>query len=301
MSWPAAVAAVTVATLGRGRWWLLALAAFLVRGGVLLILPPLLLVPTPSELANLLNPSLLGTGLGSPTPLLVTVVAITSVGLLVLIVVTTVLGTWLDLALVEAEQAEEELHAGAASSSAAHHPIPMIPAVGVRLAAHLPTAIVAVLAVTALGAAATTELISPEGSGPLFVRILLRAPLAPAAAVAVWLLGEAWGGLAMRRVGPDRSALAALGSGLRDVLRPSGIATVVLSTGVVAVPLVVLWLAAGRAFDRLEPLLSGPTDGGLILLGLGLLVGTWVCGLWLLAIGLAWRSAAWTAEALRRA
>jgi hypothetical protein len=301
VSWRAAVWAATFATLARSRWWLIALAAFLVRGGVVLVLPPVLLIPTPAELANLLNPSLLGTGLGSPTPLLVTVVAIASLGLLVLVVVTTLLGTVLDLALVEAAEDELEVHPfGSSSPRPRHQPISMAAATGVRLAAHVPTAVVVVVAAIALGNATTAELISPEGSGPLFLRILLRVPIAPAAVVVAWLFGEAWGGLAIRHLGPDRSVIAALRDGLRDLVRPSGIATIMVSTTVVAVPLLALWLAAGRAFDRLSPLLIGPSDSGLLLLALGLLAGTWVAGLWLLGIGLAWRSAAWTAEALRR-
>jgi hypothetical protein len=82
-------------------------------------------------------------------------------------------------------------------------------------------------------------------------------------------------------------------------MRPSGLATLVLTTVVVALPLVALWLAAGRAFDRLWPLLVEPADDGIVLLALGLLVGTWFAGLWLLGIALAWRSAAWTAEVRR--
>jgi hypothetical protein len=300
MSWRAAFAAATLGALARWRWWLLALATFLVRGGVLLVVPPVFMVPTPSELANLLSPSLLGTGFGGPTPLLVAVVAVTSLGLLGLVVLTTVVGTWLDLALVEAEQADAELEARSSSRSPRHR-IALIPAVGVRLAAHVPTAIVVALAAMALEVAATAELISPEGTGPLYVRILLRAPAAPAAVVVTWLIGEAWGGLAMRRLGPDPSVLRALRLGLRDLLRPSAIATAIATTVVVAVPLLALWFAAGRAFSRVMPLLVDPGDLGLLVVGVGLLVGTWAAGLWLLGIGLAWRSAAWTAEALRHA
>jgi hypothetical protein len=296
VAWPRNLAAATVAALVRARWWLLALAAFLVRGGILLILPPLVLLPTPAELANLLSPSLLGTGLGAPTALLVSVVAIAGLGLLLVVVLTTVLGTWLDLALVEAEEADPEL----ARIGPSHPRASLIAAIEARLVAHIPTAVVAVLAAMALGAAATAEFIGPQGTGPIYLRILSRASIAPAATVVAWLLGEAWGGLAMRRLGTGTSVLQALRLGLADLLHPSGLVTLVLSTAVVALPLAALWLATGRAFTRLWSVLGDPSDGGLIIVALALLVGTWAAGLWLLAIGLTWRSAAWTAEALRR-
>jgi hypothetical protein len=78
------------------------------------------------------------------------------------------------------------------------------------------------------------------------------------------------------------------------------VVTLVVTNLVVGLLVVALWLAAGRAFDRLWPLLVDGAPAGTLLVALGLLVATWAAGLWLLAIGLAWRSAAWTAEALRR-
>jgi hypothetical protein len=88
--------------------------------------------------------------------------------------------------------------------------------------------------------------------------------------------------------------------GLRDLVRPGTIATFATSTLVVAVSLVALWLSAGRAFERLWPVLADAGDDVIVLIGLGLLVASWAAGLWLLAIGLAFRSVAWTAEILRR-
>lgn len=62
-----------------------------------------------------------------------------------------------------------------------------------------------------------------------------------------------------------------------------------------------LWLAASGAYDRLWPLLVDRADPGAIAIALVLLVATWGVGLWLLGVGVAFRSAAWTAEHLRRA
>lgn len=293
-----------MATLVRGPWWLLALAAFLVRGGILLLLPPVLLVPSPATLASLVSPTLVGPGLSDPAPALLMLAALTSGALFVVLLVSTVVGTWLDLALVQAAAGGEELtRLRGRDDSAAWPPDPISleAAIEARLVAHIPTAIAIVLAVFALRDAAMAELTAPQGGGSLLVRILARAPIATAAVIATWFVGEAWGGLAVRRLATRPSVLASLRVALRDLARPGTIATAIVSTAVVGVALIALWLSAGRAFDRLWPIL---VDGGadlIVLIGLTLLVASWAAGLWLLGIGLAFRSIAWTAEALRRA
>lgn len=299
-TWQAAMTAVVVATLGRGRWWLVALATFLVRGGVLVLVPPLLVLPTPAELATLVPASLVGTGVAHPTAALVTLVAGLSLGLMGVVFVSTIAGTWLDLALLEAQTADEELEV--LGPTAGPQPVPLWPALEVRLLAHVPTAVAAAVGLVVLGNALQAELLSPPEAMPLALRLLLREPVMTAAIVAAWLLGEAVGSLAVRRLATTGagSTIRALRLGLVDLLRPTGIATLLVTSTVVGVAVVILWLTVGRAFDRLWPLVVEPSDGGLLLLALGLLVGTWAAGLWLLGIVLAWRSAAWTAEVLRR-
>lgn len=299
-SWRAAMAAALLATLGRGRWWLIALATFLVRGGLLLLVPPLLVIPTPAELASLVPASLVGTGLAHPTAALVTLVAGLSLGVMAVVFGTTLVGTWLDLALVEAQAGDEELEV--LGPPEVRQPPSLWPVVEVRLLAHVPSAITVGVGLVVLGNALQAELLAPPEPLPLALRVVLREPLATGLIVAAWLLGEAWGGLALRRLATAgaRSTLRALRLGLADLLRPSGLATLLLTSTVVAAVVAILWLATRRAFDRLWPLVIGPSDGGALLLALALLVGTWAAGLWLIAIVLAWRSAAWTAEVLRR-
>ncbi|HXI45805.1 MAG TPA: hypothetical protein VNH13_05850 [Candidatus Acidoferrales bacterium] len=295
MSWREAMLGAFLATIGRGRWWLLALAGFLVRGGILLLLPPVVIPPTPADLALISSPALLGAGLQSPTPLFVTVIVVVILGLTAVLLGSGLLGAWLDTALIEAAARDDELEGLAATG-----PIPINAGLTLRLVAHIPTFVAVGLGYFALGDAAYAELSSPQPGLPLVVRILLRAPLATGAIVVAWLAGEAWGGLAVRRLGRHGSLRAALVGGLRDLLRPPAVVTLVVTNLVVGLLVVALWLAAGRAFDRLWPLLVDGAPAGTLLVALGLLVATWAAGLWLLAIGLAWRSAAWTAEALRR-
>jgi hypothetical protein len=288
--------AAFLAAIGHGRWWLLALAGFLVRGGIVLLLPPLVVLPTPADLALMASPALLGAGLQSPTPLLVTLLVVAVLALTAVILGSSLLGAWLDASLIEAAATDAELEGLGASGA-----VPVNAGVTVRLVAHLPTFVALGLGFLAIGDATYAELSSPQPGLPLVVRILLRAPLATGAIVVAWLLGEAWGGLAVRRLGRGASMRSALAGGLRDLGRPSAIATLVLTTLAVSLLVVVLWLAAGRAFDRLWPLLVDGAPPEMQFVALGLLVATWAAGLWLLAIGLAWRSSAWTAEAFRRA
>src|SRR3954451_21232900 len=208
MSWLAAMRLATGTSLNRSPWWLLALASFLVRGGVLLLLPPLVILPTTAELASLAGPSLLGGSLDSPTPALVTLVGGATLGLLVLLLTTTLLGTWLEIGLADAAAQDAELRR--VGRLDARRRIPFWSAVEVRFIAHLPTAVAVILGVFAFVAAATAELTAPQGGAPLVVRILLRAPVATGAILVAWFVGESWGGIALRRLSVSPSITAAL-------------------------------------------------------------------------------------------
>jgi hypothetical protein len=298
MSWRAAMSVAMRASLRRGPWWLVALAAFLVRGGILVLVPALVILPTTAELTSLAGPRLLGGSLDSPTPALVALVAGTSIGVVVVLLATTLVGTWLEVGLADAGAADDDL--GVVGPVDGRRRIPFSAAVEVRLLAHIPTAVAVLVGVLTFVGAATAELTSPQGGGPLVLRILLRTPISSAAILILWFIGEACGGIAIRRLAVSPSTLAALRFALADLVRPSGLATLGLTTALVTLPLAALWLSTARAFDRLWPLVVEATDATVILLALGLFVATWAAGLWLLGIGLAWRSAAWTAEAMRR-
>jgi ABC-type molybdate transport system permease subunit len=60
MTWRGSLVAALLATLVHPRWWLLALAGFLVRGGVLIVLLPIVAPPTVAGLLSFLAPSLIG-------------------------------------------------------------------------------------------------------------------------------------------------------------------------------------------------------------------------------------------------
>ena len=58
--WPAAMLGALLSTLARPRWWAMSLAAFLVRGGVLLILLPIVALPSIAGLAAAFGQALVG-------------------------------------------------------------------------------------------------------------------------------------------------------------------------------------------------------------------------------------------------
>jgi hypothetical protein len=62
----ASLAASLLATLSRPAWWAMALAAFLARGGILVVLLPIVTLPTVAGLANAC-PALVGFVFGGPS------------------------------------------------------------------------------------------------------------------------------------------------------------------------------------------------------------------------------------------
>ena len=64
MSRSAAVLASLLVTLGRPTWWVLALSTFLVRGGLLLFLLPIVSIPSPLAVSNVLAPLIVPVAFG---------------------------------------------------------------------------------------------------------------------------------------------------------------------------------------------------------------------------------------------
>lgn len=284
--------AALVATLERPAWWSMALAAFLVRGGILLVLLPLVVLPTPAALATAFAPAIEGFAFGGLTAERLLLVLALGATLFVVLGGTGLAGAWLDLAQLREAAAEEDLRLGwePAHGSARE-------ALSLRLTAHLPTLAVLGYAVIRLVAAAYDELLSPGDTGTsIFLRVAERAADAVALLVVTWLAGETVGGLAARRAAAGARAREALWRALRQVASPRGLATLLLTTAVLALALVPFLAAAGAAWRHMRSVLiadAGPFSLGAALL---VLVATWILGLAVLGIVLAWRGAAWTCE-----
>ncbi len=96
----AALIGALLATLDTPATWPLALAAFLVRGGLVLVLVPIVVLPTPVGFGNVVAPALGSIAFGSVSTGLVVV----SIAAALAVVGWIVLGGWLAAAL-EAEAA----------------------------------------------------------------------------------------------------------------------------------------------------------------------------------------------------
>ena len=284
------------ATIAHPAWWVMALAAFLVRGGLLVVLLPLVSLPSVPSLATTLAPPIEALVLSRQSlegVLIGTVLVSTIVGLLA---VAGLAGSWLDLALLrEAGDADElEGQPPLVARSAWH-------AFGVRLAAHVPTFVALGYATVRVVIVTYDELLSPgDATIPIVARVITRAPDAIALVVVTWLLGEGVGGLAVRRSVADEPVFRALRGAVRDLLARRGLATFVVSNAVVLGAGTLLVTLVGRASEHVRAyILDGAGDVPLAA-ALLLLVSAWILCLALLAAALAWRATAWTVVVGRR-
>lgn len=316
MSRGAALLASLLVTLDRPTWWVLALAGFLARGGLVLFVLPIVVLPTPLGLANDVDPIVQRVYGGNVDP------EITALGVVSGLVAVgwLLVGGWIaaatEVALVRGagEAAREEgLAIDGPSAERPSGPGEAGPVAGWRLAprvlvarllAHLPLSLAIALGAVRVVAVAYVELTRPaEVVTPLVLRIVAGAAGPLALIVAVWFIGELVGGLAARRiVRADAGASSAVVAAARDVVRHprstglSALATAAVLAAVLAVDLV----AAGVAWTQLRGVLAtSPLDGPALAVSLGTFVGIWLSGLALTGLLAAWRSTAMTFEVAR--
>jgi hypothetical protein len=292
-----------VVGLARADLWAAALAGFLVRGGLVLFLVPIVVIPSPLDVANLLGPAVTSAALGGPNPDLVRLVAFGSAATAVVVVVAFLLGAAMDVAVTRItaagvdDRAASGLDREAARSTLAR-------ALAVRLAALVPLAIVVAVGVPSVVDATYHELIDPTDLlTPIVIRVLRDVPGVVVALLVAWLLGEAIGGLGVRLVvlrgaGVARSLAGAIALVLR---RPvSALAALVVGT-VLLVALVGPALAAsGLVWRFVAYSLASPGGALPALVGVLALSALWLGGLVLAGFGAAVRALLWTGVATER-
>lgn len=295
MSTTGSLAAALLATLSRPAWWAMALAGFLVRGGLLVVLLPVVRLPTAAGLANDLGPTLVGFVLGGPSTAFLLLVGTVVAATLAWLVTGGLLGGWLDLALVREAAQDEELDGAPPPGSG-----DAVRAFLARAAAHVPTAAILAFGAVRLVDAAYQELISPgDPSLPVPVRVALRIPEIVGLLVGAWVLGEAVGGLAVRHLAWGASVPRALAGAIRALARPSALATLVVTNGVLAAAILGSATASGIAWEHLRVVLLDGGTGSEVRLALVVFSLTWVAAAWLLSLAAAWRATAWTFEVAR--
>ena len=263
----------------------LALGSFLLRGGALLLILPIVVLPSTGDVAVFLGANAV-TPAGPSESLLVALGAA-----LALVVAWLAAGR---LAAAAFELAAFEL--SAARSTSAAWPL-VLRAWAVRIACLAPIAVVLALGAGAIGSAAYTELILPGDLRlPLLVRIVIRVPAVCAALAGAWLVGELIGGIAVRRVallgeGPFHAIVGAL---LTLVRRPVLVAAsfgATFATWVAANGIAVALLVALR---RLLGAGSLAADRRIAAALIVLLAATWLVALGFVGAGAAFRAVRWT-------
>jgi hypothetical protein len=293
------VTAALAETVARPRWWALALAAFLVRGGIVLVAIPIVVPPSIADLGSSLGPLVLRVALGSPTAL-VAAAAVSSIVIVAVLLALGAVGAWFEQALV-ADAAGTLADGPPASAVPAPDPSgSTFAALAARLVAHAPTAIALGWAGARIGNVAYAELLTPSGTGSTIGRIVAGAPEAFVGPVVVWAIAELVGGVAARRVGGLEEAtvpavVRVVASSAAEVIRRPRVALAWLGgTAAVVLALAASWASAAISFDRLRgALVDEPTAGGVGPALLSLVV-TWIVGLAVVGLALAWRSVAVT-------
>jgi hypothetical protein len=307
MSWGAGLAASLLVVLPRPQTWIIALASFLVRGGILLFLAPIVVTPSAVGLANILGPTITtfwlgGMSLGFATA--VTAIFAAFFGWLVI-------GGWVaavtERDLIEVVADDDELGAGGTvprtSGSRRRGRIWRI--VLLRFAAYVPLALALGYGSLRLVQATYRELTLPSDVvTPIAWRVVSTVPDAVIAIVVTWALGETLGSLGARRIvvwgqSLDQAFFGAWADLLRRPL--STIGTFALPTVAMALLVGPIILASGVAWDylRTELAAAAGASAALLLVSMLAFVAIWLAGLLVAGLASAWRSAAWTVELVR--
>ena len=325
MSRGAALTGALLATLATPATWPLAFAAFLLRGGILLVTIPIVVLPTPVGLGNVLAPWITPLALGSITPAFVAV----SAGTIVIVLGWLVIGGWTAAAL-EAEGARIVARHEAIALSGAHA-VGMAPAAGVapaaapdpegeggvrpariaarivavRFIAYLPLALALAWASVRFVWTAYLELTNPsDASISIMFRVIRSSPDVLAVLVIAWTVGEMIGAVAARRIALEGDGIiAGLRVAVRTCVRRPLVSVVRfwLPTLVLVAVIVPSALAAASSWVAVGTVLRDGSDALQVLVAVLGFVTIWIVGLVLGAIVCAWRAAVWTvADLLER-
>jgi hypothetical protein len=297
----ATLVASLLATLSRPATWPLALASFLLRGGFLLVLAPIVVLPSAVGVGNVLTPLLSTFVFHGLTPSIALLAATVGVGVLLWVVGGGLLAAAVESELVRRIAADEEARGAddpAAGIHAADHPAWRV--LIVRLMASLPLLLALSWGAIRIVSVAYRELTVPSDVAvPLVARVVGGASDAVAIVIGAWVLSETVGGLAARRVilSGERVPVALRAAVLRLVRLPGRCAALALVPLLpVALALIVAGLSTSVAWKALRTAMSFDAGALVVLLLVTALVGLFVGGLALIGVASAWRGAVWTVD-----
>lgn len=300
-------------TLASPATWPLALGAFLVRGGIVLIALPIVVLPTPVGLGTAIAPTLSSVAFGTIPPEFVIASGAIAVGVFAWLVA----GGWLAAAL-EAEAVgmvagDEEVAGSGFEGTRAHvepDTIHLAPAtvagriLVARLMTYLPLGVVLALGSVRLVFLTYRELTVPgDVATPIALRVLRAAPEVVVAAVVAWMFAEIVGAVAARHIVlADAGVGSALRTAARTTLRhpASVLARFWLPTVVLLAVLVPGARAAASAWEAVGAILGGTSDPFRVLVTVVAFVALWIVSLLLISVASAWRAAVWTVAEVTR-
>ncbi|HET9344337.1 MAG TPA: hypothetical protein VFO05_01445 [Candidatus Limnocylindrales bacterium] len=302
--------AAVLVSIGRPAWWLMALATFLLRGGIVVVVLPIMTLPSALALSNMFGPIVLPLALGRIEPAIVLGPLAVVIGLLAWLILGGRIAAAIDIALVR-EASVSAVDEGVAPTAV----LPGSPRLGpselawrvlaIRLVAWLPLALAVGFGVARIVEVTYIELTRPtDVATPLIVRVAGDVVSHLGLIVLAWALGEVVGGVATRRAtltsdGHGTALAWAVGT---TAARPlSWLVPWIATTAVLAIVLGATLAAAAftwaRVVDGLSDRLANPM---LALLTMLLFVALWLAAMLLGGAILAVRSAAQTFEHVRR-
>ena len=292
-----ALARAAAATRARPELWIVALGGFLARGGIVLLILPMMPVPSTVGLATLVGPTS------------VTAAGLTPDSVVRLVIVVTLAVAWLLAGSAVGAVADSATVGGFGPAAPSSQPAPSSRArriarlVALRFVALVPLIVVVAVSARSVGELVYQELVLPRDvAAPLVLRVVEGAQVQVAAIGLAWIVGEVFGGIAVRlAIVDDRSFGRAIGGAFVHVVRhprATLVATFVGLVGLIAAvaPGIVL---AGAAWDSLGRSVAGAIDGRAVAGATVVLVAVWVGWAAVAAIVAAFRGALWTAELAR--
>jgi hypothetical protein len=285
------------------------LLGFLSRGGLVLFLVPILVLPTPAGIGTFIGGTAL-TGAGATDSLIRLVVAI-AISALIGMIAGLVGGSVSDVLLMRAAASAriERQHGDdpVAADEEALRRVPLDAAIVarltvVRLISILPLAILGGYGAARLGSAIYHQLILPEDLDvPLAFRALREAADGVAAAIVGWLISDWIGALATRwLLAEDGWLLAAFPHSCRLLVRRplTSLATFLLPTLLLIVAAVPILFASAALWSDVQALLADTN----VVLALPLtmaFVAVWGGGLLLIGVIASWRGVFGALDTLR--
>jgi len=288
-------------TLHRPWWWVVGLAGFLARGGIVLFSLPIVVLPSVVGLTTFIDPnSITAAGLA---PRFVALLAAV-VGLIAgAVLLGTLVAAATDRVLVRAVVGE----GGDSAGSGPEDPTSGPPEAGrpglgrllvIRLVSLVPFGLGLAIGGLRLGQVGYQELILPSDSTtPFVIRVLRDAPEIVALLLLTWLASELLGAVAVRVALLDgRTAAGSLGGGIAWILRRpvrslATLGATVIGSLILVGPAIVI---VAIAWDRVRTVFMESIDPVAMFAVAVVLGAVWTLGLTLAGAAAAWRSATWS-------